>query len=93
MRLVLTDSLDYAENIDKNDEIISQTSCPSFWFSLKTYFFKLLLDHWSSFHFRSIVTSHWPHHINLVTVPPICQNDKPVSHITSDCIYDFQLFD
>ncbi len=50
MRLVLIDSLGHAENSDTNVAIVSQTSSPPFWFSLKTYFFKLLLDCWSDFH-------------------------------------------
>ncbi len=32
------DSLGHAENSDTNVAIVSQTSCPPFWLSLKTYF-------------------------------------------------------
>ncbi len=52
MRLVLIDSVDSvdAENIDSIYAIIGRTSCLPFWFILKIYFFKLLLDRWSDFH-------------------------------------------
>ncbi len=50
MRLVLIDSLGHAENSDTSVAIVSQISCLPFWFMLKTYFFKLLLNRLSDFH-------------------------------------------
>ncbi len=57
MRLVLIDTLGHAENSDTNVSTVSQTSSLPFWCSLKTYFFKLLLDRWSDFHQNQIKSS------------------------------------
>ena len=57
MPLVLIDSLGQAENIDTKFSLFGQTSCPPSWFSVKTYFFELLLDRLSDFHQNLIVSS------------------------------------
>ena len=57
MRLVLLDSLGHAENIDTKFSLFGRTSCPPSWFSVKTYFFELLLDRLSDFHQNRIVSS------------------------------------
>ncbi len=57
MRLVLIDSLGYAENSDINVAIVSQTSRLPFWFMLKTYFFELLLNHLSDIHQNLVKSS------------------------------------
>ena len=59
MPLVLIDSLGHAENIDTKFAKFGRTSCPPSWFSVKTYFFELLLDRLSDFHQNRIVSS--PH--------------------------------
>ncbi len=48
------DSLVHAEN---SVAIVSQTSCPPFWFSLKTYCFELLLDRLSDLNQNLIISS------------------------------------
>ncbi len=48
MKVISIYSLGHAENMDTNFAIVRQTSCPPFWFMLKTYFFKLLLDRYSN---------------------------------------------
>ncbi len=53
----LEDSLGHAKNSDTNVAIVSQTSCPPFWLSLKTYFFELLLDRWSDLNQNLIISS------------------------------------
>lgn len=57
MPLVLIDSLGQAENIDTKFSLFGRTSCPPSWFSVKTYFFELLLDRLSDFHQNRIVSS------------------------------------
>jgi hypothetical protein len=57
MPLVLIDSLGQAENIDTRFPLFGRTSCPPSWFSVKTYFFELLLDRLSDFHQNRIVSS------------------------------------
>ena len=57
MQLVLIDSLGQAENIDTKVTLFGLASCPPSWFSVKTYFFELLLDRLSDFHQNRIVSS------------------------------------